>query len=148
VSSHPAPDDRLSAFLDGELDAAERQAVEGYLASSPEWRVELDEVAWARDALRRLPVREAPPGFWEAALAPELTRARTRRTRRASRIAGLGAAAAVVAAVVTAVLVVPSPDRVTPNVPAVADSHAVRASVTDDPLSRLATISLITPPRR
>ena len=148
MSSHPAPDDRLSAFLDGELDAAERQAVESYLAASPEWRGELDEVAWARDALRRLPVHEAPPGFWEAALAPELTRARTRRTRRASRIAVLSAAAAAVAAIVTAVLVVPSPDRVTPNVPAVADSHAVRASMTDDPLRRLATISLITPPRR
>ena len=148
MSSHPAPDDRLSAFLDGELDAAERQAVEAYLATSPEWRVELDEVASARDALRKLPAHEAPPGFWEAALAPELTRARTRRTRRASRIAGLGAAAAAVAAVVTAVLVVPSPDRVAPKVPALADSHAVRSSVTDDPLSRLATVSLITPPRR
>jgi anti-sigma factor RsiW len=148
MSEHPPPDDRLSAYLDGELDQADRLAIESYLATSSEWRVELDEVAWARDALRALPVHEAPPGFWEAALSPELTRARARRTWRASRVAGLGAAAAAVAAVVTAALVVPAPDRVTPKVPAVADSHAVRASVTDDPVTRLATLSLVTPPRR
>jgi anti-sigma factor RsiW len=148
MNERPAPDDRLSAYLDGELDLAERQAVESYLAESAEWRVELEEVAWARDALRSLPVREAPPGFWDAALAPQLTEARARRARRVPRIAGLGAAAAAVAAVVTAALVVPSPDRVTPKVPAVADAHAVRASVSDDPVSRLATLSLVTPPRR
>jgi anti-sigma factor RsiW len=144
----PAPDDRLSAYLDGELDSTERQAVEGYLAASPQWRDELDEVAWARDALRGLPVHEAPPGFWEAALAPDLTRARARRSRRPARIAGLSAAAAAVAAVVTAAIVVPSPGRVEPKVPALADTHAVRASVTDDPVSQLAPVSLVTPFRR
>jgi anti-sigma factor RsiW len=143
----PAPDDRLSAYLDGELDPDERGAVESYVVASQEWRVELDEVSWARDTLRRLPVHEAPPGFWEAALAPELAQARARR-RRAPRIAGLGAAAVAVAAVVTAALVVPSSDRVTPNVPAVADAHAVRASVTDDPVSQLGPVSLVTPYRR
>jgi anti-sigma factor RsiW len=148
VSEHPAPDDRLSAYLDDELDPAQREAVESYLAASAEWRTELDEVAWARDAVRRLPVHEAPPGFWDDALAPELTRARARRTRRAPRIAGLSAAAAAVAAVVTAAVVVPSPDRVEPDVPAVADAHTVRASVTDDPTTQLATVSLVTPPRR
>jgi anti-sigma factor RsiW len=38
VNGRPAPDDRLSAYLDGELDAAERADVAGYLAESPEWR--------------------------------------------------------------------------------------------------------------
>jgi anti-sigma factor RsiW len=149
VNEHPAPDDRLSAYLDDELDAAERQAVESYVAASPEWRAELDEVAWVRDTLRSLPVHEAPPGFWEGALAPEMAQARARRRRGVPRIAGLGAAAAAVAAVVTtAALLVPSPDRVTPKVPALADTHAVRASVTDDPVSQLATVSLVTPYRR
>jgi anti-sigma factor RsiW len=147
VSEHPAPDDRISGYLDGELDPADRQAIERYLAASPEWRAELDEVSWARDALRALPVHEAPPGFWEAALAPELADARARR-RRLGRITGLSAAAAAVAAVVTAALVVPSPDRVTPNVPARADTHAVRASVTGDPVTQLATVNLVQPFRR
>lgn len=142
-----APDDRLSAYLDGELDADERAMVESCVAASQEWQVELDEVSWARNTLRRLPVHEAPPGFWEAALAPELAQTRARR-RRVPRIAGLGAAAVAVAAVVTATLAVPSPDRVTPKVPAVADSHAVRASVTDEPVSQLAGVSLVAPYRR
>ena len=150
MSDNPAPDDRLSAYLDGELDAAERQAVESYVATLPEWRAELDEVAWARDTLRSLPVHEAPPGFWEAALAPELAEARARRRRRGRvpKVAGLSAAAAAVAAVVTAALVVPSPDRVAPKVATVADSHAVRSSVTGDPATQLATVSLVTPFRR
>jgi anti-sigma factor RsiW len=151
MNEHPAPDDRLSAYLDDELDPAERQAIESYLAASPDWRRELDEVAWARDTLRRLPVHEAPPGFWEAAVAPERADARARRSRRVRRvprIAGLSAAAAVVAAVVTAAVVVPSPDRVSPEVPAVADAHNVRASVTGDPATQLATVSLVSPFRR
>lgn len=150
MNEHPAPDERVSAYLDGELDAAERQAIERYVETLPEWRAELDEVAWARDTLRSLPVHEAPPGFWEAALAPELAEARTRRQRRGRRlrVAGLGAAAAAVAAVVTAALVVPSPDRVKPKVATVSDSHAVRASTTGDPATQLATVSLVTPFRR
>jgi anti-sigma factor RsiW len=150
VNDQPTPDDRLSAYLDGELAVDERDAVERYLAASQEWRAELDEVAWARTTLRALPAREAPPGFWEVALAPELATARARRARRrrAPRVAGLGAAAAAAAAVITAALVVPSPDTVTPNVPDAADSHAVRGSVTNDPVTQLATVSLLTPYRR
>jgi anti-sigma factor RsiW len=149
VNARPAPDDRLSAYLDGKLDATGREAVDGYLAESPEWRAELDEVTYARDALRALPTHEAPPGFWEGVLSPELTRVRARRRRRSrlTRIAGAATGVAV-AAVVVASLVMPSPDRVTPRVPALSDSHAVRTSVTDEPVSQLATLSMVTPFRR
>jgi anti-sigma factor RsiW len=147
MSMRPAPDDRVSAFLDGELDAAEREAVDGYIATSPEWRTERDEIAFARDALRSLPPHEAPPGFWEAVLSPELTRARAKRRSRWPRVAAAATGVAV-AAVVIASLVIPSPDRVTPRVPALTDSHAVRTSVTDDPVSHLATLSMVTPFRR
>ena len=34
MNTRPAPDDRLSAYLDGELDATERDTVDGYLAES------------------------------------------------------------------------------------------------------------------
>jgi anti-sigma factor RsiW len=145
MSVHPAPDDRLSAYLDGELDAAERQAVDGYLEASPEWRAELEEVAYARDALRQLPTHEAPPGFWEDVLSPDMAKARARRRSRLPRVIAIWTAAAAVAAAVIASIVVPSPDRVTPRVPALSDSHAVRNSVTDDPISQLATMSVVTP---
>lgn len=148
MNARPAPDDRLSAYLDGELDAAERADVDGYLAESPEWRAERDAVAYARDALRTLPVHEAPPGFWEGVLSPELTRARARRRSRLPRLVAAATAGVAVAAVVIASLVIPSPDRVTPRVPALSDSHAVRTSVSDEPVSQLAALSMITPFRR
>ncbi len=148
MNARPAPDDRLSAYLDGELDAAEHADVAGYLAESPEWRAERDAVAYARDTLRSLPVHEAPPGFWEGVLSPELNRARVRRGSRLPRLVAAATAGVAVAAVVIASLVIPSPDRVTPRVPALSDSHAVRTSVSDEPVSHLAALSMITPFRR
>lgn len=147
MNARPGPDDRLSAYLDGELDAADREAVDGYLATSPEWRTERDEIAYARDALRALPTREAPPGFWEGVLSPELTRARAKRRSRWPRVTAAATGVAV-AAVVIASLVIPSANRVTPRVPALSDSHAVRTSVSDEPVSQLATLSMVTPFRR
>jgi anti-sigma factor RsiW len=147
MNAYPAPDDRLSAYLDGELDVDEREAVDGYLEASPEWRAERDEIAYARDALRTLPEREAPTGFWEGVLSPELTRARAKRRSRWPRIAAVASGVAV-AAVVIASLVIPARDRVTPRVPALTDSHAVRTSVSDEPVSHLATLSMVTPFRK
>jgi anti-sigma factor RsiW len=146
MSARPAPDDRLSAYLDGELDPAERAAVDAHLEASHEWRAELERVAYARDAVRRLPTQKAPSGFWEGVLAPDLAKARARRRSRLPRVVGIATAAAVAAAV-TASIVIPSPDRVSPRVPALTDSHAVRNSVTDDPISQLATMSVVTPKR-
>jgi anti-sigma factor RsiW len=148
MNARPAPDDRLSAYLDGELDPAERETVDSYLAESSEWRSERDEVAFARDALRGLPVHEARPGFWEDMLSPEMAKARARRRSRVPRVAAAATAAVAVAAVVVASLVIPPSNRVTPRVPALADSHAVRTSVSDEPVSRLATLSMITPFRK
>ncbi len=148
MNARPAPDDRLSAYLDGELDAAERDAVEGYLAESSEWRAERDEVAFARDAVRGLPVHEARPGFWEDVFSPDMAKARARRRSRLPRLLTTATAAVAVAAVVVAALVIPSPDRVTPQVPALSDSHAVRTSVSDEPVSQLAALSMVTPFRK
>jgi anti-sigma factor RsiW len=148
MSARPAPDDRLSAYLDGELDAAERDTVDGYLAESSEWRAERDEVAFARDALRGLPVHEARPGFWEDVVSPDMAKARARRRSHLPRLLTAATAAVAVAAVVVAALVIPSPDRVTPRVPALSDSHAVRTSVSDEPVSQLAALSMVTPFRK
>ena len=148
MNARPAPDDRLSAYLDGELNVAERDAVDGYLAESSEWRAERDEVAFARDALRRLPVHEARAGFWEEVLSPDMAKARARRRSRLPRVTAAATAAVAVAAVVVASLVIPSSNRVTPRVPALSDSHAVRTSVSDEPVSQLAALSMVTPFRK
>ena len=56
--------------------------VEAQLAASPELRAELEEVTVARAAVRGLPERDAPSGFWDAVLANVEAVASTNRRRR------------------------------------------------------------------
>lgn len=70
-------DDRLSAYLDGELDAGEATAVESHVAECHVCAAELEDVAEARWRLRDLPLLEPPvpltarrpPRRWLAAAA-------------------------------------------------------------------------------
>jgi anti-sigma factor RsiW len=138
--------DVLSAYLDGELTDAERAEVEARLEQSAEWRAELAEVRAARVALRGLPLRDAPHGFWDAVYASvvaddddvvvPITAARSQRWRRWGWVA---ASAAAVAAVV-AVIVVPHRNEVTPNVTAVVAQHGAQGSDSGDPVSMLAPV--------
>ena len=151
--------DMLSAYLDGELTAAERAAVETQLESSPDWRVELAEVRAARDALRGLPERDAPAGFWDAVhagvaadtdeatddgvvvaitspITSPITGARSHPRRQWAWVA---ASAAAVAAVV-AIVVVPHRGEVSPNVAAVVAQHGAQGSDNGDPVSLLAPV--------
>lgn len=141
-------EDLLSAFIDGELDAETRTAVEARLAESPEWRAVLADVSVARDAVRALPVHEPRPRFIEDLIATGPTRTtgtqpakqRAPRRRGPMRWAAAGAAAAAVAAGI-AVFAVPSPSTTAPKVPALTDAHAAQASQLDDPVSQLAPVS-------
>lgn len=54
---------RLSAYLDGELTAAEARDVEAALARDPELREELDAIRGAIEMLRDGGIVEPPPGF-------------------------------------------------------------------------------------
>jgi anti-sigma factor RsiW len=147
--------DFLSGYLDGELTREERAEVEARLAASPELRAELDEIRVVRDAVRSLPRRDAPSGFWdtvaakvetaaddEVAVAGDLAPVRDLGERRARTVPWrwiAGAAAA--AAVVIAVFVVPGRTQVRPNVRAVATQHGAASSDMGDVISPLATIS-------
>ena len=147
--------DELSAYLDDELTANERAEVERRLAESPALRAELDEVRAARDAMRGLPTRDAPAGFWDTVIAgvrdadvdvrddvqTEDARvvdldARRRRLRRMGMFAGAAAAPAAVIAVV----LVPGRTSVRPNVTAVATQHAASSSDLGDSISSLAPV--------
>jgi len=99
MSSPPEPDDRLSAYLDDELDVAERAAVDDLLARSEGWRDALAEVAWARDAVRGLPARDVPAGFWDTIGDERSAVARPGRVRRVLGVAAVAAAAIAVFAV-------------------------------------------------
>jgi anti-sigma factor RsiW len=149
--------DMLSAYLDGELTAAERAAVESRLVASAEWRAELAEVRTARDALRGLPAREAPAGFWDAvharvvaddddrAAAGDVLVPITAAPTAAAKVhprrrwAWVAASAAAVAAVV-AIVVVPHRSEVAPNVAAVVAQHGAQGSDHGDPVSMLAPV--------
>ena len=119
----------------------------------------LEEIEAARDAVRGLPQRDAPPEFWarildgtgldaDTVMAPGATDApapvvslESRRATRLPRwVAVAGGAAA--AAVIAAVVLVPSPKRVDPPVASFTDAHAVRNSLNSDAVSSLAPLAL------
>ncbi|HEX6312250.1 MAG TPA: hypothetical protein VF152_11580 [Acidimicrobiia bacterium] len=128
MSTLPEPDDRLSGYLDGELDAGDRAAVDELLARSDAWRGALAEVQWARDAVRRLPWHEAPAGFWDDVTLEGLGATAPHRWRHPFRvIAGAAAAAAVVVA-----LVVPLEDRDPASTSSGGASRAATATTSPD----------------
>ena len=137
------PEDLLSAYLDDEATDEERARVERRLAESPEWRAVLEEIQETSGLLHALPVREAPTGFWDSLLQPDiappvrLDDARKRRGKRAiTWLAGVAAAAAIVA-----VVMVPGQSRVKPSVATLVSRHAVRSSVSEEPVSQLAPVT-------
>jgi anti-sigma factor RsiW len=165
--------DLLSAYLDGELDAETRAAVEARIAESVEWRDELAAVESARTFVRDLPGRHAPAGFWDRVIqdveaadgtdlgataddepvapAVPIAAARSARAgRRANRpgwvVWAAGAAAAVVGVVV--VVVLPYRQSVRPNVTAAVTAHGASASTVGDPVGGLAPIGPIAGVRR
>jgi anti-sigma factor RsiW len=143
MSTIDPPEELLSAYLDGEATPEERALVEHRLEESEEWRAVLDEVRSTRELLLELPTHEAPTGFWDSVLQPDiappvrLDRARNRRGKRAiTWLAGAAAAAAIVA-----VVAVPGPTRVKPAVATLVSRHALRSSVTEEPVSQLAPVA-------
>jgi hypothetical protein len=92
----------LSADVDGELDAAERQAVAAHLASCPECRQRRSEEHELKAVLReQIAMRPAPPELRQkiiAALDQEDASALGRRRRRRWGALGAIAAAAAIAA--------------------------------------------------
>ncbi len=160
MNSVPGPpeqwnEDLLSAYVDGEVTDEQRALVEARLAESSSTRALLAEIEAARDAVRALPMRDAPPEFWVRILdgtgldadaviadvpAPvvSLESRRTSRLPRWVAVAGGAAAAAVIAAVVF----VPGPRQVDPPVASFTEAHAVRNSLDADAVSSLAPVAL------
>jgi anti-sigma factor RsiW len=143
MSTIDPPEDLLSAYVDGEATPEERALVERRLEESAEWRAVLAEVQSTRDLLRALPVREAPTGFWDSVLQPDIAAPvplETARRRRGKQVIGWLAGAAAAAAI-AAVVLVPGQSRVKPAVATLVSRHAVRSSVSEEPVSQLAPVA-------
>ncbi len=147
------PEDLLSAYVDGELDDAQRLAVEARLARDVAWQHILADVVAARDAVRALPEREPPGGFWLRVLTNVAEIAEQDRAtiaaaaavvpiarpapRRVPRWGAIGAA--VVAVVVGVALAMPERDHeVAPEIATLTTQHAATSSVGSDPITNLA----------
>jgi anti-sigma factor RsiW len=143
MSAIEPPEELLSAYLDGEATDDERALVEQQLAESAEWREVLEEVRSTREMLLAMPRREAPTGFWDSLLHPDIAppvQLDTARRRRGKQVVGWLAGVAAAAAIV-AVVMVPSESRVKPAVATLVNRHAVRSSVTEEPVSQLAPVT-------
>jgi hypothetical protein len=68
---HAELNDLVNAYLDGELDAAERARLETHLSACAACRLELEQLRATRGALRALPPLRAPRPFTIAAPARE-----------------------------------------------------------------------------
>jgi anti-sigma factor RsiW len=152
--AHELVPEMLSAYLDDELDASTRDAVEARLAASPEWRAELAEVRAARDAVRGLPSLEVPAGFWDRVFttvgaaddaslqdadAPPAAPTSIHARRPWRRASWLAVAAAIVIGV-AAVIAIPHRSSVTPDVTAVVAQHGAQGSEAGDPVTMLAPV--------
>jgi anti-sigma factor RsiW len=133
--------DLLSALLDGELPSSAEAAARQHAASCPQCSAELEDVRVARAWVRALPAVEPPFGFFER-LIREPAGARPRRWWASRRVA-LAAVAGSAAAAVTLVGLAPPRDApVSPSVGRFVEAHATGASLSGDPLSRLAPIGV------
>ena len=135
-------DERMSAWLDGELGDAERAEVDALRDTDPSWVRALDELAETRTLVRGLALVEPPAGFLESLLDPtvatvsDLDAARKKRSHRAtSAVAALAAAAAILVAVV-----VPGVGRARPAVAADIRVHQAGVASSGDPISGLAPL--------
>jgi anti-sigma factor RsiW len=89
VAERHVPGPRLSAFLDDELDDDAALAIARHLVSCPRCEHELAGLRATRDALRQLPVLQAP-------VLTARTVRRTRRIRAVVRTLQVSAAVAIV----------------------------------------------------
>ena len=144
--------DLLSGMLDGELTQTAVEAAQAHLAVCTACMYELENVRTARLWVRDLPQAEPPAGFYERILRGEAPEGFPRSGRAGAFGFGHGApslrrkvlAVAGSAAAAVALLTVAAPRQspVSPSVNRMVEAHATGASLSSDPLSRLAPLGV------
>jgi hypothetical protein len=117
----PEPEDELSAYLDGELDAEAVRRLEERLARDPACRAELQKLERAWNLLDRLPRAAVDESFTKSTIemvatsasqeAESLVRELPRRQRRRRLAATLGMAGALAAGFVIGTQIWPDPNE-------------------------------------
>lgn len=144
--------DLLSALVDAELTPGEEAAAYEHLSTCRHCTIELEQVTAARALVRNLPSVEPPLGFIERVIRQQQPAA-THFAKRpawperhrgwAARWAGVAAFAATATAAVALVgLGSPREPSVQPAVGQLVEAHATGASLSGDPLSRLAPVGV------
>jgi hypothetical protein len=141
-AASPFSDERLSAFVDGDLPGSELGQVRQHVEACQECALRAEELRALARAARTLDVPEAPPTLWPAiagALAREDDRsvARERRWDRWLSLRPLGIGALAGAAAAAAIVFVaggPRGHAGDPGAPRVAEAVPVAAAPARDPL--------------
>lgn len=136
--------DLLSARLDGEVESQLLPGIEAHLAACPACAAEHEEVAWARAALRRLPLVEPPDGVLRLAPAwppPQVARPPARRLRPRQLMVASAAVAAAGAGVLGLVGRSTPPNTNQPSVASFVAQHST-SSPGPDPVSGLAPVAV------
>jgi hypothetical protein len=122
---------QLSAYLDGELDPASRQAVDAALATDPALRDELAALRRTVEALRSLPRCGAPSGFAARVAEAIATEPPRRAAWRRPRL--LAAAACLLVALAALLLLRPAaPPPKASQPPEAPPAHKARTGQADD----------------
>ena len=87
---------KLAAYIDGELDTAQRAEIEKHLAAHPKHRALIEELMSQKDLLKALPRQVAPADLagWLEALPVQRGLTAERRERIVELIRSLAAASA------------------------------------------------------
>jgi anti-sigma factor RsiW len=132
--------DLLSALLDGELPRSAQEAARLHLAGCPSCRAEMDDVRVAQGWVQGLPAAEPPFGFLERLTLQPPDEIGRRQPPRWLGVAALAASAA--AAFGLLGVAPPQQAPIRPSVDRMVEAHATGASLSGDPLSRLAPIGV------
>jgi hypothetical protein len=123
----------LDGYVDDELTADERTAIDELLASSADARATLADIERVRSLVQGLPPVEPPFGFYERLTRRDHPPRRSARGGRRNRLGlAIASVGAVAAAIVLVVAIAPVGDRLAPPVDELGERHAVLTSATHE----------------
>ncbi|HDZ22263.1 hypothetical protein LCGC14_0274900 [marine sediment metagenome] len=140
--------EQLSAYLDGELSAADAQQLEQAIQQDPSLQVELEALRRTRDLLRQLPIGQTPPHFARDVLRRaerhhHIGRAAPGASLRAFRWISAATAAVVLIACGLAMIILYPPPSGSPDGEIVLTTPGPRAGFEEDAFRDVAAVPAV-----